>query len=306
MNAILLYGRSPGPSRAPTGRIHQVLWGRLAAVLLGLGCALAGGGALAADPASDAAWQELLAEPGFLIPAAAPGSLTLPGPSSLQPAQARRSVPVTPPSPDNPDPFEAVNRYAHEFNAFLRQHLLEPVTLTYLEHTTKPVQQGIANVFANLREPITIASNLLLGDVDGASNATTRFLINTTAGIGGYYDAAAEQGYRRQVRTLEEVLCRYAAPAGPYVVLPVLGPATVRDAVGRVTTLVVLWGVLGPVYVPYRLTDIAVQYVELREQLRFIESMSIDPYAAHKSAHMQLSGLRCDQRTEAQMQLFGQ
>ena len=285
--SVSSFSKSPSPARL-------VLRSLYASVLLGLAFILSTP-ATAADATSDAAWRELLADPGFLIPASAP----------VISAQARRVVP-TPPATENPDPYETLNRYAHEFNSFLRHHLLDPVAQTYLEHTTRPVQQGIANVFANLREPITIASNLLLGDLDGASNATTRFLINTTAGLGGYYDAAAEQGYRRQVRTLEEVLCRYEAPAGPYVVLPVLGPATVRDAVGRITTLVVLWGVLGPIYIPYRMSDIAVQYVELREQLRFIESMAIDPYAAHKSAHLQLSGLRCDERTEAQIQLFGQ
>ncbi|MBI3707063.1 MAG: VacJ family lipoprotein [Proteobacteria bacterium] len=204
------------------------------------------------------------------------------------------------------DPYESVNRYAYEINAFLRRYLLDPVALTYLQYTNRPVQHGVSSVFANLREPMTIINNLLLGDVAQAGNATYRFGINTTIGIGGYYDVAADLGVPRHLRTLEEVLCRYGIPAGPYVVLPVIGPGTVRDAVGRVTTLLILYTVLGPIYIPYRITDIAVQYVDLREQLRFIDSISIDPYTGQKSAHLQISKLRCRERTEAQIQLFGQ
>lgn len=241
------------------------------------------------DRSGDAAWRDLLLDPEFLRPA-----------SALRPLPAQ-----TPPAEHN-DPYEHLNRYAYGLNNFLRTNLLDPVTQAYLELTSPPVQKGIANVFANLREPITIASNLLLGDIDGASEAGARFMINTTAGLGGYHDPATEQGYPRKVRTLEEVLCRYGVPEGPYVVLPILGPATVRDAVGRITTLVALYGVLGPVYVPYRLGDIAVQYVDRREQLRFVESLSIDPYASVKSAHLQISRMTCDERTDAQIQLFGQ
>jgi phospholipid-binding lipoprotein MlaA len=164
----------------------------------------------------------------------------------------------------------------------------------------------VSNVFANLREPITIASNLLLGDAASAGSATARFLINTTAGLGGYYDAATGHGYPHRPRGLEDVLCRYSVPDGPYVVLPILGPATVRGAAGRITTLVILYFALGPIYIPYRITDIAVQYVDLRDQLRYIDSTSIDVYATHKSAHLQTHKLACEQQTEAGSQLFGQ
>ncbi len=292
MIGIFPFGQSARPS------VARVLLPAVTAL------ALLGGAALAAaetprERSAEAAWRELLLDPAFLVPASA----LSPAPAAT-PTQGRRSA--DPPPAEHSDPYERINRYAHELNTFLRANLLEPVTQIYLDLASPPVQKGIANVFANLREPITVASNLLLGDVDGASDAGARFVINTTAGLGGYYDPASEQGYPRQVRTLEEVLCRLGVPEGPYVVLPVLGPATVRDAVGRITTLVALYGILGPVYVPYRLGDIAVQYVDRREQLRFIESLSIDPYASIKSAHLQITRMTCDERTDAQIQLFGQ
>jgi phospholipid-binding lipoprotein MlaA len=290
MISFFPFGRPARPS------FSRLLMPFAAALVLALGATFAA----AETPrvrSAEAAWQELLMDPAFLVPASA----RLPEPAAT-PAQLRRD----PPPAEHNDPYERVNRYAHEFNTFLRINLLDPVTQAYLDLTSPPVQKGVANVFANLREPITVASNLLLGDLDGATEAGARFVINTTIGLGGYHDPATEQGYPRKVRTLEEVLCRYGVPEGPYVVLPVLGPATVRDAVGRITTLVTLYGALGPVYVPYRLGDIAVQYVDRREQLRFVESLSIDPYASVKSAHLQISRMTCDERTDAQIQLFGQ
>lgn len=291
MIGIFPFGRSARPS------VTRLLLPAVMALALVCGAALAAA-ETPRERTAEAAWRELLLDPAFLVPASA----LSPAPADT-PIQDRRGDPA---AAEHSDPYERINRYAHELNTFLRANLLEPVTQTYLDLTSPPVQKGIANVFANLREPITVASNLLLGDVDGASDAGARFVINTTAGLGGYYDPATEQGYPRNVRTLEEVLCRLGVPEGPYVVLPILGPATARDAVGRITTLVVLYGILGPVYVPYRLGDIAVQYVDRREQLRFIESLSIDPYASFKSAHLQITRMTCDDRTDAQIQLFGQ
>ncbi len=246
---------------------------------------------------SDVAWRELLADPVFLVAASAHSGLQLP---------LHQTRVFAADGHESRDPYESINRHAHEFNTLLRRHLLEPIAQEYMYRTSQPVQQGVSNIFANLREPVTIASNLLLGDTASAGTATARFLINTTAGLGGYYDPATGRGYPHRPRSLEEVLCRYSIPDGPYLVLPILGPATLRDAAGRLTTLVVLYFALGPIYIPYRITDIAVQYVDLRDQLRHIDSMSIDPYASQQSAHLQTHKLACEQQTEAQSQLFGQ
>lgn len=277
---------SPGPACRRLRRLLcglALCWGMLATPLL----------ATEAVPVGDNLALDLLQQPGFLRVAHTPAT----------PAQGR---PIIAPDSEPADPLEPFNRYAYEFNGFLRRHLLEPATDAYLEATSRPVQKGIWNVFANLREPMTIASNLLLGDTQGANHATTRFLINTTAGLGGYYDRAAEDGYPRKQRTLEEVFCRYGVPAGPYVVLPILGPATARDGAGRVTTLFIQYIVLGPIYIPYRVSDIVVQYVELREQLRFVERGALDPYAAQRSAHMQIHRQNACDEQAMHSELFGQ
>lgn len=264
----------------------------------------AAAGSLVADQVTGG---DLLASPRFLKAAPAGGeTVAQDAGTSRATALVRAAAQRIRDLPGSDDPLESVNRYAHEFNAFLRRHLLEPVSVMYLDMTSQQVQTGVANVFANLREPMTLTSNLLLGETDAANDAATRFVVNTTAGLGGFYDRAAENGIPRRPMSLEEVLCRAGVPAGPYVVLPILGPGTVRDAAGRLGTLFVQYVVLGPIYVPYRVVDIAVQYVSLREQLRFIESHSLDTYIAHRSAYRQLSArLGCEGQA-MQSELFGQ
>lgn len=248
---------------------------------------------------ADAALYQILASPTFLAPAHSD-------------ARSRAVVSERRPAADHRDeleeidPYEGINRLAHGFNGLVRRHLLEPIAQEWLAASERETQQGVANVFANLREPLTIANNLLLGDLEGASNATFRLAVNTTAGVGGYYDVAAEMGAPRQPRTFEEVLCIYGVPAGPYTVLPVLGPGTVRDAAGRIATLLVSYSVLGPIYIPYRVSDIIVQYVGVREQLKFIDSISVDPYTAQKSATLQVRRMTCEGQSAALIQLFGQ
>lgn len=255
--------------------------------------------ALPAASDTDVTIHRILASPAFLFPG---------GSNAKSQTSASRSRPAGDHRDEleEIDPYEGLNRLAHGFNGLIRRHLLEPIAQEWLATTERETQQGVANVFANLREPLTIANNLLLGDLDGASNATLRLVVNTTAGIGGYYDVAAEMGAPRQPRTFEEVLCIYGVPAGPYTVLPVLGPGTVRDAVGRITTLLVSYTVLGPVYIPYRVSDIIVQYVGVREQLKFIDSISVDPYTAQKSATLQVRRMTCEGQSAALIQLFGQ
>jgi phospholipid-binding lipoprotein MlaA len=273
---------------------------------------LLGAGPTAAQTApavvdTDAALTDIISDPRFLAPvdARAPMSRKV---SEAYPAISPKGSRVSQHLDELQaiDPYEGINRFAHGFNALLRRHLLDPVALEWLESTERSTQEGVSNVFANLREPITIVNNLLLGDLDGASNATYRFAINTTAGVGGYYDVASDLGATRRPRTLEEVLCIYGVPAGPYAVVPVLGPGTVRDAAGRLTTLLVSYSVLGPIYIPYRISDIIIQYVGVREQLKFIDSISVDSYTAQKSATLQVRRMSCEGQSAALIRLFGQ
>lgn len=204
------------------------------------------------------------------------------------------------------DPVEELNRLAHRLNQEVRRFVLEPVSDAYVEATSAPVRTGVANVFSNLREPVWLAGHVLKGDWNAAETTAARFAINTTAGLGGVYDKAKEYGLDPRKATLDEVFCHYGIGPGAYVVLPVLGPSSVRDATGRVLTIMAQYAVLGVMLVPYRIADVTLQYISVRDDLRSVERQALDAYAAERSVFMQLQKLSCGERLDVESRLFFQ
>lgn len=203
------------------------------------------------------------------------------------------------------DPLEGFNRLMFDLNDRLRVRLFHPVTDFYLRTTTPPVQAGVRNFFANLREPVTIASSLLEGEFRDAGNATARFGLNTTVGIVGIFDPAAAMGYPAKMRDLEETLCVYGLPSGPYLVLPIFGPGTIRDAAGRLTTLVAYYEAMGvSIYVPYRITDIAVQSIDVQRKLTLLDSISVDPYVTQRAIYLTARKLNCGRQGPVEREFF--
>jgi phospholipid-binding lipoprotein MlaA len=203
------------------------------------------------------------------------------------------------------DPLEGFNRYMFDLNERLRLRLFHPVTDFYLRVTTPPVQTGVRHFFSNLREPVTIASSLLQGNFDDAGNATARLGLNSTIGIIGIFDPAASMGYPPKMRDLEETLCAYGLPPGPYLVLPIFGPGTIRDAAGRLATLVAYYEAMGAsLYVPYRITDIAVQSIDVQDKLTQLNSMSIDPYVTQRAVYLTAHSLNCGRQSTVEREFF--
>jgi phospholipid-binding lipoprotein MlaA len=203
------------------------------------------------------------------------------------------------------DPLEGFNRYMFDLNERLRLRLFHPVTDFYLRVTSPPVQAGVRHFFSNLREPVTIASSLLQGNLDDAGNATARFSLNTTIGIIGFFDPAASMGYPRKMRDLEETLCLYGLPSGPYLVLPIFGPGTIRDAAGRLATLVAYYEAMGAsLYVPYRITDIALQSIDIQDKLTQLNSISVDPYVTQRAIYLTGRSLNCGQQVTVEREFF--
>ena len=143
------------------------------------------------------------------------------------------AVTCAPPARAEPaDPLEQVNRRVHAFNRLAQVHALGPAAELYRAQVPAPVRQGIGQALANLREPVVAASALAAGDVTAARTAATRFGINTVLGWGGVRDRAAEMGHAPRAFTPADALCAWGVPAGPFLVLPLLGPTNVRDAIG--------------------------------------------------------------------------
>lgn len=135
------------------------------------------------------------------------------------------------------DPYEEVNRRNHELNRALDERFVRPAGKGYTQILPDPVEDSIGNFASNLSLPGTVVNNLLQGDLEGAGKNTLRFALNTVLGIGGLFDPSGEMGLYEVETDFGETLHVWGVPEGAYVELPVLGPSTERDAVGKVVDL---------------------------------------------------------------------
>lgn len=128
------------------------------------------------------------------------------------------------------DPFEKYNRGTSDFNESLDAMVLKPVAEAYREVTPPLARTGVSNFFANLGDAWSFVNNLLQLRAEPALNSLVRFNVNTLFGLGGVLDIASEMGVDRYKQDLGQTLGHWGVPTGPYLVLPVFGPSTVRDA----------------------------------------------------------------------------
>ena len=130
------------------------------------------------------------------------------------------------------DPFEDINRITFKFNESIDNNFLKPVALTYSK-TPKPIKKGISNFFDNLEEIETSVNQILQGKPKLAINDFSRFIINSTIGLGGFLDVATKIGLTRHEEEFDQTLALWGVPSGPYIMLPGLGPSTLRDTLAR-------------------------------------------------------------------------
>ena len=127
------------------------------------------------------------------------------------------------------DPLEPYNRSMTRFNDAVDSALLKPVATAYQQATPAPVRTGVSNFFSNLGDAWSFVNNTLQLRAEGALSSFFRVGINTLMGLGGVLDVASEMGLERHKQDFGLTLGRWGMPPGPYLVLPVLGPSTVRD-----------------------------------------------------------------------------
>lgn len=134
------------------------------------------------------------------------------------------------PSSRPADPWEGYNRAMFGFNESVDEAVLKPVAQGYRKVVPELVRTGVDNVFGNIGDVWSAVNHLLQGKIMSAGAMSLRVASNTVFGLGGLLDPATEMGLERQSEDLGQTLGRWGVAPGPYVVLPLLGPSTLRDA----------------------------------------------------------------------------
>tara|TARA_B100001248_G_C27335212_1_gene433478 strand:- start:506 stop:1204 length:699 start_codon:yes stop_codon:yes gene_type:complete len=184
------------------------------------------------------------------------------------------------------DPFEKFNRKTFEFNENLDELVLKPVAEVYSEFPVF-IKTGVTNFFNNLKNIETSVNQMLQGKPGKSLNDLTRFIINTSIGVAGIFDVASSMGLERNEEDFGQTLAVWGVDEGPYIMLPFLGPSTLRDTISR--------PISSFTSVIFHMTDTdvnialkSIDALETRERLLDVESLlSGDKYIFVKDAYMQ-------------------
>jgi phospholipid-binding lipoprotein MlaA len=188
------------------------------------------------------------------------------------------------------DPFERMNRPLLKFNRGLNRYIFDPMIRGYRFVVPKPGRQAVHRVFLNLAAPPTLVNDLLQLRFKDAATTVGRFVLNSTIGFGGIFDVAIEADWEYHKSDFGQTLGRYGVGPGPYLVLPLLGPSTIRDAVGGGVDM---W--LHPLFYLFPLAPNIVigagnglSTLDAHSPaLKALEESSVDFYAALRSAFLQ-------------------
>ena len=130
------------------------------------------------------------------------------------------------------DPWEGFNRVVFKFNDTLDTYALKPIAQGYQFITPQFLEAGIHNMYRNVGDVRNLANNVLQVKPHAAGVDTARLLMNTIIGVGGFFDVGTKMGLQRNDEDFGQTLGYWGLSSGPYLVLPLLGPSTVRDALG--------------------------------------------------------------------------
>lgn len=191
---------------------------------------------------------------------------------------------------DPRDPIESFNRQVFAFNEGLDKVVLKPLAQVYDKVLPVPVQDCLSNGFSNLREPSNALNNLLQGKASEAVSDVCRFAVNTTVGLLGCFDVASRMGLEKHREDFGQTLGVWGVGNGPYLVLPLFGPSTIRDTAGLgVETVLDVNFWLDNV--PARNTIFAVRTISFRQELlktdELIAGAALDKYTFLRDGYLQ-------------------
>lgn len=197
------------------------------------------------------------------------------------------------PSYEHYDPYENYNRAIFSFNSAFDNVVIYPILSGYRTIVPSPARTGIRNFIRHLGSPIRFANQMLQGDLGGAHDELVRAIVNTFIGF-GLFDVAGYEGLEYEPEDFGQTLAVWGVGHGPYVVVPFLGPSSLRDYAGYgvdsfADPLRIYWHNIGEEHLAY--TKSAASYLNIRDELKdtmqSLESSSLDYYAAVRSTYYQ-------------------
>lgn len=200
-------------------------------------------------------------------------------------------------SPDPRDPWEGLNRATYEFNDGFDKALLKPVAEGYRFVLPTPARTAVTNFFANLKDPWIALNQLMQGKPRLAIDDLGRFVWNSTFGLLGLIDVASDMGLPKHNEDFGQTLAVWGADFGPYLVLPILGPSSVRDGVGLIPDAYAYlpWQIPKWADFEHRVTwqwsltglDLVQTRANLLDASDLLEEAALDRYAFLRNAYFQ-------------------
>lgn len=194
------------------------------------------------------------------------------------------------PNANPKDPLEPFNRGVYQFNDAVDTAVLKPVATAYRDVTPRLIRQGVGNFFGNLQDVWSTVNSALQLNGPATSDNAGRVMINSLIGLGGIFDVASDLGIQKHTKDFGLTLGHWGVASGPYLMLPLLGPSTLRDTAALpVDSQGDVVGNLN--HVPTRNTTMAVRIVDQREGLlkatEMLDKIALDKYSFVRDAYLQ-------------------
>jgi phospholipid-binding lipoprotein MlaA len=214
---------------------------------------------------------------------------------------------ATGPNANPADPLEPFNRTVFNFNDGLDRAVLKPVATGYRNITPQPVRTGVTNFFGNLSDVWSMVNNILQGKPREATDSLFRVTVNTVFGLGGILDFASQMNIEKHKEDFGQTLGVYGVGPGAYIVLPLLGPSTVRDTAG---SIVDGYGdiVIRAHNVPVRNTGVVLRAVNGRANLLeagdVLDQAALDKYSFTRDIYLQRRASLINDNPDAKEERF--
>ncbi len=188
------------------------------------------------------------------------------------------------------DPFEETNRTIFEFNQGLDEAVFEPTAKTYKENVPKSAQDRVSDFSSNIEDIGTLGNEIAQFELINGANTLGRVLLNSTVGLFGLFDVASDWGLEKTQEDFGQTMAVWGSPKGPYVVLPVFGPSTLRDTAGKVADGAQSVKQMAHVETAQKTGVSVLQALDTRVKLLPVTDLlkqKDDPYIAARSSYLQ-------------------